>query len=222
MRHRELSRVVPELSKRGIYTMIVTSAVIPIPAEWKALPKVTVAVSVDGNPEDHDIRRKPATYERILRNIQGRKVNIHWTVVRKNVEQAGYMDRYLDFWNAQPEVDRVWVSVYTPQLNEQSPERLTAQNRLQLAEYFNSVAGRFPKLTMHKGLMDAFIAPPSSPSTCLFSKLSVNYTADLKTRVEPCVFGGAPDCSECGCSMSMGMHWLGELKVAGPLRAHAI
>jgi hypothetical protein len=72
---------------------------------------------------------------------------------------------------------------------------------------------------MHKGLMDAFIAPPVSPSTCLFSKLSVNYTADLRSRVEPCVFGGSPNCAECGCSMSMGMHWLGEFKLAGPLRA---
>ena len=80
-----------------------------------------MAVSIDGNPEDHDVRRKPATYERILRNVQGRKINVHWTVVRKNIEQPGYMDRYLSFWNAQAEVDRIWVSVYTPQLEESPP-----------------------------------------------------------------------------------------------------
>jgi sulfatase maturation enzyme AslB (radical SAM superfamily) len=219
IRHRELSRVLPELSRRGIYTMVVTSAVIPIPAEWTALPKITVAVSVDGNPEDHDVRRKPATYDRILRNIKGRKVNIHWTVVRKNIEDAAYMDRYLEFWDAQPEVERIWVSVYTPQIDEDSPERLTEKDRHNLAAYFNSNAGRFSKLTMHKGLMDAFLQPPASPATCLFSKLSTNYTANLETRVEPCVFGGTPNCAECGCSMSMGMHWLGEVKLAGPLRA---
>jgi len=219
VRHRELSKVVPELSRRGIYTLIVTSAVIPIPVEWTTLPKVTVAVSVDGNPEDHDIRRNPATYEKILRNIEGRTINVHWTVVRKNIEQAGYMDRYLAFWNDRPEVRNIWVSVYTPQLNEDSPERLTEENRSDVATYFSSLGGRYPKLTMHKGLMDAFTVPPESPSTCLFSRLSVNYTADLKTRVEPCVFGGEPNCAECGCSMSMGMHWLGEVKVGGPLRA---
>ncbi len=219
IRHRELSRVLPELSRRGVYTMVVTSAVIPIPREWTSLPQITVTVSVDGNREDHDVRRKPATYERILKNIKDRKVNIHWTVVRKNIEQPGYMDRYLKFWNAQPEVNQIWVSVYTPQMNEDSAERLTEENRRELAAYFNSVQGRYPKLTMHKGLMDAFLNSPTSPSTCLFSKLSVNYTADLKTRVEPCVFGGEPNCSECGCSMSMGMHWLGNLRVAGPLRA---
>lgn len=219
IRHRELSRVIPELSRRGIYTMVVTSAVIAIPHEWTKLPKITVSVSIDGNPEDHDVRRKPATYDRILKNIKDRKVNIHWTVVRNNIEQPGYMDRYLDFWNAQPEVDRIWVSVYTPQLNEESAERLTEENRRALAAYFKAVGKRYLKLTMHKGLMDAFLSPPSDPSTCLFSKLSVNYTADLATRVEPCVFGGEPNCAECGCSMSMGMHWLGKLKVAGPLRA---
>jgi len=190
MRHREVSEVVPELSRRGVYTLIVTSGVIPFPAGWTNLPKITVAVSVDGNAEDHDVRRKPATYERILKNIAGRRVNIHWTVVRKNIEQPGYMDRYLSFWNDRPEVRNIWVSVYTPQ-----------------------------KLTMHAGLMRAFLEPPPSPAACLFSKLSVNYTADLRTRVEPCVFGGAPSCAECGCSMSMGMHWLGNVRVLGPLRA---
>ena len=38
IRHRELSRVLPVLSARGTNTLIVTSAVIPIPQEWMALP----------------------------------------------------------------------------------------------------------------------------------------------------------------------------------------
>ena len=220
VRHRELSRVIPELSSRGVYTLVVTSGVIAIPEAWTKLPGVVVAISVDGNPEDHDVRRKPATYERILKNIKGSKVNVHWTVVRSNIERPGYMDRYLQFWNSQPEVNHVWVSVYTPQIGEESAERLTDDNRRAVAAYFNSVRGKYHKLTMHKGLMDAFLTPPVSPAECVFSKLSVNYTADLRTRVEPCVFGGAPNCAECGCSMSMGMHWLGEVKIAGNLRAH--
>jgi MoaA/NifB/PqqE/SkfB family radical SAM enzyme len=219
MRHRELSAVIPELSRRGIYTLVVTSGVIPIPAEWTALPKITVAVSVDGNPEDHDIRRKPATYERILKNVAGRRVNVHWTVVRKNLEQPGYMDRYLSFWNERPEVRNIWISVYTPQMEEDSPEKLTPRNRSALAAYFNGIGRKYSKLSMHPGLMRAFVEPPESPAGCLFSKLSVNYTADLKTRVEPCVFGGKPSCADCGCSISMGMHWLGNVRVLGPLRA---
>lgn len=217
MRHRELTQLLPQLSERGVYTLIVTSGVIPIPREWMSIPRLTIAVSIDGNPEDHDIRRKPATYERILRNIEGQRVNVHWTVVRRNIETPGYMDRYLDFWNSRPEVDRIWVSVYTPQIGEESAERLTPHNRLALAEYFNSNSARYSKLTMHQGLMNAFLEPPASPSECLFAKLSVNYTADLRSRVEPCVFGGSPSCAECGCSMSMGMHWLGGIRIGAGL-----
>ena len=154
-----------------------------------------------------------------MRNIRDGRVNVHWTVVRSNVGQAEYMDRYLKFWSERPEVHRIWVSVYTPQVNESSAERLEPEDRIALARYFEGVRGRYPKLLMHKGLLDAFLAPPESPAACLFAKLSVNYTADLRTRVEPCVFGGTPNCAECGCSMSMGMHWLGEYKLAGGIRA---
>jgi sulfatase maturation enzyme AslB (radical SAM superfamily) len=222
IRHRELSRVLPELSRRDIYSMVVTSAVIPIPKEWKSISKVTVAVSVDGNPEDHDVRRKPATYDRILRNIEDRKVNVHWTVVRSNVERPGYIERYLEFWNARPEVDTIWVSIYTPQLGEESPERLTESNRRALAEIIGDARGRYPKLLMHRGLMEAFLNPPAGPADCQFAKCSVNYTADLKTRVEPCVFGGSPNCAECGCAISLGMHWLGDMKLAGPVRGRHV
>ncbi len=59
VRHRELSRILPALSESGVFTLVVTSAVIPIPIEWMKIPRLRVAVSVDGLPEDHDIRRKP-------------------------------------------------------------------------------------------------------------------------------------------------------------------
>jgi MoaA/NifB/PqqE/SkfB family radical SAM enzyme len=100
MRARELNKLLPILSARGVFSLVVSSGVIPIPQEWTALPRVTVAISVDGLPEHHDARRKPATYERILRNIAGRRVYIHWTVVRAHLESPDYFDRYLSFWSA--------------------------------------------------------------------------------------------------------------------------
>ena len=69
--------------------MVVTSAVIPIPLQWMLIPRVRVAVSVDGLPEHHDVRRKPATYEHILRNIAGARVNVHWTITRAMAAKAG-------------------------------------------------------------------------------------------------------------------------------------
>src|SRR6202162_4567829 len=82
IRHRELSRILPILSGMGVFTLVVTSGVIPIPAEWMSLRRVRVAVSIDGLPEHHDVRRKPATYDLILKHIAGREVNIHWTITR--------------------------------------------------------------------------------------------------------------------------------------------
>lgn len=218
IRHRELSRVLPVLSERGTHTMIVTSAVIPIPQEWIDLPRFTAAVSVDGLAPDHDLRRQPATYDRILRNIAGRRVNIHCTIVRQHMQQPGYLEQFLAFWSARPEVNRIWFSVYTPQRNESSAEMLLPEDRQRLAAELPAISRRFPKLMLPEGMARAFAEPPQSPAQCLFSKMSVNYTADLKTNVEPCVFGGDPDCSQCGCSISAGLHWIGGIKIAGPLK----
>lgn len=218
VRHRELSAILPALSAMNIFTLVVTSAVIPIPLEWMDLPRLRVAVSVDGLPEHHDVRRKPATYERILKNIKGRKINVHWVITRPMLERAGYLQEYVAFWNARPEVDRIWVSLYTPQIGEQSAEMLAPDNREQIAAELPLLPAKFPKLLMTEGVAQAFVHPPKNPADCLFSKMSANYSADLQTRVEPCVFGGNPDCSQCGCGVSSGLHWVRSVKVAGPLR----
>jgi len=218
VRHRELDRILPALSQMDIFTMVVTSGVIPIPADWMAIPRTRVAVSVDGLPEHHDVRRKPATYERILRNIDGRKINVHWVITRPMLERSGYFEQYVAFWNARPEVDHIWVSLYTPQIGEVSPECLTSQDRERIAKELPVLAARYPKLLIPQGMARAFVNPPQNPQSCVFAKMSANYSADLQTRVEPCVFGGNPDCSQCGCSISSALHWIQGVKVAGPLR----
>jgi hypothetical protein len=115
-------------------------------------------------------------------------------------------------------VNRIWVSLYTPQFGERSPEMLTPESRAVVAAELPRLAKKFPKLLVNPGVAQAFLHPPSSPSDCLFAKMSANYSADLETRVEPCVFGGSPDCSQCGCSVSSGLHWIRGEKVVGPLR----
>lgn len=218
VRHRELTRILPELERLGVFTMVVTSAVIPIPESWMEHSRLRVAVSVDGLPEHHDERRKPATYERILQNIAGRKVNVHWVITRPMLDRPGYLEEYVSFWNAREEVDHVWVSLYTPQIGEQSPEMLTAEDRELIARELPRLRKTYPKLLITEGIARAFVNPPSEPKDCLFAKMSVNYTADFKTRVEPCVFGGTPDCSQCGCAISSALHWIKDIKAAGPVK----
>src|SRR5574337_231752 len=218
IRHRELCRILPALSELGVFTLVVTSAVISIPAEWMKIPRLRVAVSVDGLPDHHDIRRKPATYERILKNIQGRQVNIHWVITRPMLARPGYLEEYVSFWSARPEVNRIWVSIYSPQIGEQSPEMLTPDDREAIARLLPALAKQYPKLLVPAGMARAFVHPPSSPADCLFSKMSANYSADLQSRVEPCVFGGSPDCSQCGCAISSALHWIRTIKLAGPVK----
>jgi len=218
VRHRELSRILPELSRRGVFSLVVTSGVIPIPREWPSLPRCRIAVSVDGLPEHHDERRKPATYDRILENIREREVNIHWTITGPMAQRPGYLEEYVSFWSARREVNRIWVSLYTPQQGENTREMLTAEDRAMLARVLPPLRERYPKFLMSPGIAQALLEPPRNPEECLFAKMSTNYSADLQSRVEPCIFGGTPDCQQCGCVISSGLHYAQTVKVAGPVK----
>ena len=218
IRHRELARILPALSAMGLFTMVATSGVIAIPRDWMEIPRLTIAVSVDGLPEHHDERRKPATYERILKNIAGRTIKVHWVITRPMLSRDSYLEEYIAFWSARPEVDHIWVSLYSPQVGEESAERLTPQDRERVARELPRLGRVYPKLQVPEGMARAFVNPPESPQDCLFSKMSMNYSADLRTHVEPCVFGGTPDCSQCGCSISSALHWIRGIEVAGPLK----
>jgi MoaA/NifB/PqqE/SkfB family radical SAM enzyme len=222
VRHRELSRVLPILSSKKVHTMVVTSAVIPIPREWMSIPRVRVTVSVDGLPEHHDERRAPATYERILKNISGCQVNMHGTITRPMLQRPDYLDEYISFWNARPEIVRIWISLYTPQKEEHAAEMLTTADRERVAEELPILRRRYPKLLANEGISHAIRVPPANPKECTFSRMSTNYSADLTTRVEPCIFGGNPDCSQCGCAISSGLHWLKDVRLARLLKLEHI
>jgi organic radical activating enzyme len=222
IRHKELSRILPALSQIGIYTLVVTSGIVPVPREWSHLPGLEVAISVDGLPEHHNVRRTPATYERILKNIDGCKVNVHWTITAPMFEREGYLEEYLAFWSARPEVACIWFSLYSPQLGEHSAEMLTREQRLEIAARLPAWRKRFPKLILKTQMVEVLAQPPRSPDECLFSKMSVNYSADLKTTVEPCIFGGNPDCSQCGCGVTLGLEAIGKHRLTGGVRVRSL
>ena len=104
VRFRELNTILPRLAERGIYSQLVTSAVRPIPAEWAALRRLQLVVSIDGLQPEHDIRRTPATYDRILKHIAGHQITVHCTVTRQQVQRDGYLEEFLRFWSANPNV----------------------------------------------------------------------------------------------------------------------
>ena len=108
------------------------------------------------------------------------------------------------------------------QRGERSAERLTPASRARLVAELPDLKHRYPALILPLGADQAFANPPSSPDACTFARVSVNYSADLKTQIEPCFFGGNPDCSECGCAVSAGLHWLRDYKLAPGLKASTL
>ncbi|PYV29775.1 MAG: radical SAM protein, partial [Acidobacteria bacterium] len=129
VRHRELTALLPLLEARNIHTQVVTSAVRPIPDEWREHRNLNVAVSIDGLQPEHDARRKPATYTHILKHIAGHRITVHCTITRQMTERPGYLREFLDFWSPRPEVRRIWFSLFTPQKGETSYEILPRQVR---------------------------------------------------------------------------------------------
>jgi MoaA/NifB/PqqE/SkfB family radical SAM enzyme len=215
VRYRELEAILPQLSVRGIHTQVVTSAFRPIPAAWANIPRVYIVVSVDGLQPEHDLRRRPATYDRILKNISGHKVTVHCTVTAQMMQRRGYLQDFLEFWTPRAEIKKVWFSMFTPQIGGEDPEILSPAERRQAVTEMLRLRQLYPKLDMGAGMIREFITPPASPSKCIFARTTEIISADLKTRVAPCQFGGNPDCSRCGCVASMGMAAVGHHKLAG-------
>ncbi len=217
VRYRELETMVPMLLERGVHVQIVTSAFRPLPSDWPRLAHLNVVVSIDGLQPQHDERRKPATYERILKNIAGQKITIHSTITGPLMQQPGYLGEFLQFWSPRPEINKIWFSLFTPQVGDRLPEILTAAERKQVMRELLVLRKQFPKLDMPEGLIKQIATPPHSPEECVFALTTQTISADLKTKITPCQFGGNPDCQSCGCIASLGLSAVAAHKLGGVL-----
>jgi len=212
VRYREMDQVLPQLVGRGIYVQLVTSAFRNIPAHWGNLPRLNLTVSIDGLPPEHDVRRAPATYDRILKNIAGHHVSIHCTVTAQMLNRPSYLQEFLEFWNPRAETKRIWFSLFTPQIGDTAPEILNAEQRMIMVNELLRLRPLYPKLEMSEAIIREYASPPRSPDECIFARSTTTISADLKTRVTPCQFGGNPDCTQCGCIASMGLAAVGHTK----------
>lgn len=215
VRFRELEVVLPRLAERGLYVQLVTSAVRPIPQAWAAIPRLQICVSVDGLQPEHDARRAPATYDRILRHIEGHQITVHCTVTRQQAARDGYLDEFLRTWSSNANVRTIWLSLYTPQVGEQSPEMLTPADRANVVRELQRLRPAYPKLQMPSPVIEAFLDPPDSPDDCIFAQTTECLSADLHTHIAPCQFGGNPDCHNCGCLASVGLAVVGRHRIGG-------
>jgi MoaA/NifB/PqqE/SkfB family radical SAM enzyme len=222
VRYRELDLLLPQIERRGVHTQIVTSAFRVIPQTWKQFKKLNVVVSIDGLQPEHDQRRKPATYERILKNIEDARVTVHCTITSQIAERPGYLDEFLAFWTRRPQIEKVWFSLFTPQLGATDPEILTPPQRAAVIAELRQLRQQYRLLDMPDSLIDEISSPPRSPDECIFARTTKTISADLTTPITPCQFGGTPDCQQCGCIASMGLAAVGHYKLLGSLTAGKI
>jgi len=205
VRLREMDVLLPRLNRMGVFVQLVTSAFRPIPLSWALLSRLDLVVSIDGLQPEHDARRRPATYEKILTNILGHQVIIHCTITGQMMRRPGYLEEFLQFWSPRREIKKVWMSLFTPQQGDHFPECLSAEQRNQAIDELLHLRQRFSKLDMGEGTIQEFARPPQSPEQCIFARTTLPLSADLKTKITPCQFGGHPDCSRCGCLASMAL-----------------
>jgi MoaA/NifB/PqqE/SkfB family radical SAM enzyme len=222
VRYRELELMIPLLLARGIHVQIVTSAFRTMGPTWASLPHLHVVVSIDGLQPEHDARRAPATYDRILKNIADQRVTVHCTITGQMMKRPGYLREFLEFWTPRPEIKKVWFSVFTPQVGDQMPEILTRAERTQAIADMKQLRRQFPKLDMPEVVIEQFANPPHRPEDCVFALTTQTLSADLVTKITPCQFGGTPDCSSCGCIASMGLASVAAHKLAGILAVGTI
>jgi len=222
VRYRELEQMIPSLLQRGVHVQLVTSAFRAMSPSWAKLDRLNVVVSIDGLAPEHDVRRAPATYDRILKNIAGQNVTIHCTVTGQMMKRPGYLKEFLEFWTPRPEIRKVWFSLFTPQVGDRLPEMLDARERSRAIADMLELRNEFPKLDMPVGLIRQFLSPPQSPKDCVFALTTQTVSADLKTKVVPCQFGGNPDCASCGCIASMGLAAVAAHKLGGVIPVGAI
>ncbi len=222
VRYRELELLIPQLSTRGVHVQIVTSAFRPLGSSWARLDRLHVVVSIDGLQPEHDVRRTPATYDRILKNIAGQRVTIHCTVTGQMMKRPGYLREFLKFWTPRPEIKKVWFSLFTPQIGDRLPEMLEPHERMQAISDMTQLRKQYPKLDMPEALIRQFFSPPQTPKDCVFALTTRTLSADLKTEITPCQFGGRPDCESCGCIASMGLASVAAHKLGGIIPVGAI
>ena len=222
VRFRELNVLLPQLSEMRIGVQLVTSAVRQIPPGWSQIKMLHLVVSVDGLEAEHNVRRKPATYDRILKNIEGHRINVHCTVTRQMTARPGYFAEFLSFWSAKPEVKKIWFSLFTPQVGAGGEEILSSDDRAHVLTELSQLRHAFPKLYLPDSVVRGYQNPPQSPRECIFARTTLSISADLKSTITPCQFGGTPDCTQCGCMASAGLKAVGDYRVLGLFPARAI
>ena len=158
---RELNTLLPILSARGIHVQLVTSAVREIPAEWRShRPPLDrgldrrPAAGARRAPQAGDLRPHPEAHRRAQhhRALHGHAPAGEPTRLSRRVPASS--------GRRSTEVEKIWMSLYTPQVGEVSDERLRPADRERVVADLLALRQRYPKLALPKGLIEVYANPP--------------------------------------------------------------
>ena len=201
VRYRELDILLPQLVKRA-HIQGVTSAFSPIPLALAALPNLQLVVSVDGLQPQHDVRRKPATYERILRNIQGHHIAVHCTIAM--VKRSGYIPEFVDFLVGQfVGGENLDEHLHTPARRSQC--RMPHARRAEKGGGHPIADSAASEQVRHARRDDQGIPVSSGIARPVYLRPERAHALDrLEDTCRTLPVWRQSDCSRCGCIASMG------------------
>ena len=136
--------------------------------------------------------------------------------------RAGYFDVFASFWSSRAEVKKIWFSLFTPQVGAADEELLAPSEREEVLNVLSSLRAKFPKVYLPDAVLQGLRRPPRAPDECIFARTTASFTADLKSHITPCQFGGTPDCTQCGCFASAGLKAVGDKRLLGFVPVHSL
>ena len=172
--------------------MLVTSAVRPIPASWRDLSSLYLAVSIDGLQPEHDRRRAPATYDRILKHIAGHRINSTARSPGRLFSGRVTCEEFASFWSERKGVRKIWFSLYTPQEGEVSEERLTPHDRAKVLEELRRLRQIFPLIEMPDRVLKGFQALPIHPKNAFSRRRRLVFLPISPPPSPPASLAGVP------------------------------
>ena len=225
VRYRELNTLLPDAVRSAASTCSWSRAPCARSrSSGRDIPRLSIVVSIDGLQPEHDARRTPATYDRILKHIAGHQITVHCTITRQQVNRPGYIDEFLALLvGAAGGPEDLVQPVHAAGrrgLRGTAHGRRTAQR---VVADLRALRLRYPEAAgARRRCSTCTPTPPESPDECVFARMTTSVSADLTTKITPCQFGGTPDCANCGCMASAGLAAIARHRVLGVVPVGAI
>ena len=143
--------------------------------------RLQIVVSIDGLQPEHDVRRTPATYDRILKHIVGHQITVHCTVTRQQVRARAISRNSCGIWQANPthaaDLGQPVHAADGRDLDRAADARPTARASSPTCA---GCAALSRSSRCWTACSNVYAKPPKSPDDCIFAQTTECYSSDLE------------------------------------------